>query len=353
MRIIREFYGKTTEGKNTHIFTLSNKNSMVAKISDFGGVIVSIITPDKKGKLDDVVLGYDRLEGYLQNPPYLGAIVGRHANRIEGAAFEINGIKYDLTKNEGKNHHHGGKKGFHKVLWDAEILEEDGDEHLKLSYISKDGEEGYPGNLDVKVIYKLTEENALEIHYFAATDKDTVVNLTSHPYFNLSGHFYEDILKHKVTINGDKFTVINNEGIPTGEIRSVKGTPLDLIQGKIIEEGIFSDYEQIRVGHGYDHNWVLNVSGKMPEKAAEVYDDISGRVLEIYTTKPGIQMYTGNFLDEYEHCKDYTTYTKHSGLALEPQYFPNSLKHKHFPSPILKAGEEYKHTTIYKFSTMA
>lgn len=352
MTIIKNFYGKTNEGKDADIFTLTNTNGMIVKITNFGGIVTSIIVPDRNGNFEDVVLGYDNLEGYLKNPPYLGAIVGRHANRIEGSAFEMNGIKYNLTVNEGKNHHHGGIKGFHKVLWDAEIVKEVNGEYLELSYLSKDGEEGYPGNLKVKVIYKLTEDNALEINYYAVTDKDTVVNLTNHAYFNLAGHCAGSILNHKVSINGDKFTAINNEGVPTGEIRSVEGTLLDLTQGKIIEEGIFSDYEQIVVGHGYDHNWVLNVSGKTPEKAAEAYDEVSGRLMEVYTTKPGIQLYTGNFLDEHENCKDGASYNKHSGLALETQFFPNAMKHEHFPSPILKAGEEYKHTTIYKFSTM-
>ncbi|WP_185966732.1 aldose epimerase family protein [Clostridium sp. HBUAS56017] len=350
MGIKREFYGKTPEGKDVDIFTLSNKE-MTVKISNFGGVVISIITPDRNGKLDDIVLGYDKLEGYLKNEPYLGAIVGRHANRIEGAAFEINGEIYNLSKNEGNNHHHGGFKGFHKALWDANIVQNEDDEYLELSYLSKDGEEGFPGNLNVKVIYRLTDENSLEIDYFAVSDKDTVVNLTSHSYFNLSGHASGSILKHKIMINADKFTAINNECVPTGEIRSVEETPLDLREEKAIEDGIFSDYEQIKLGNGYDHNWVLNVSGKTPEKAAELFDEASGRAMEVYTTKPGIQLYTGNFLDEHENCTDNAIYRKHSALALETQYFPNALKHKHFPSPILKAGEKYKHTTVYKFLT--
>lgn len=350
MGIKKEFYGKTPEGKDFDIFTLSNKE-MTVKISNFGGVIISIITPDKNGKLEDIVLGYDKLEGYLKNEPYLGAIVGRHANRIEGASFEINGEIYNLSKNEGKNHHHGGFKGFHKAIWDVEIISKEDEEYLELSYLSKDGEEGFPGNLSVKVIYKLTKENALEIQYFAVSDKATVVNLTSHSYFNLSGHASGNILNHKLKINGEKFTVINNEGIPTGEIRSVEGTPLDFRKEKSIEEGIFSDYEQIKLGNGYDHNWVLNVAGNKPEIAAELFDGASGRAMEVYTTKPGIQLYTGNFLNEHENCKDNAIYTKHSALALETQYFPNALKHKNFPSPILKAEEHYKHTTIYKFFT--
>ena len=211
MTIKRDFYGKMPKGEDVHIFTLSNKD-MTVKISNFGGVVISIITPDKNGKLEDIVLGYDKLEGYLKNRPYLGAIVGRHANRIENAIFEINGHIYNVSKNEGNNHLHGGIKGFNKAIWDAKIITKENDEYLELAYMSKDGEEGYPGNLQVKVIYRLTEENALEINYFAVSDKDTVVNLTNHSYFNLSGHASGNILKHKLMINGEKFTVINNEG---------------------------------------------------------------------------------------------------------------------------------------------
>lgn len=349
MTITREFYGKTLDGKDAEIFTLSNSNGMVAKISNFGGVLVSLVVPDKSGKLDDVVLGYDRLEGYLRKGPFFGAIIGRHANRIENSSFEINGIEYKITKNEGENQLHGGLVGFDKVLWQAEIITKEKEEALELSYVSKDGEEGYPGNLQVKVIYTLTEDNALKIDYFAVSDKDTVVNLTNHSYFNLSGHASGNILKHQVMINADRFTVANKESLPTGEIKDVKGTPMDFTKLTAVEDGIHSEYEQIIYGHGYDHNWILNVSGEKPKKAAEVFDPASGRVMEVYTNKPGVQFYTGNYVGESEYCKDGVVYDKHSGLCLETQYFPNSLKHKHFPSPILKAGEQYNYTTIYKF----
>ncbi|GIM27707.1 aldose 1-epimerase [Clostridium polyendosporum] len=351
MGITRSFYGKTLEGKEVDIFTLSNDNGMVVKISNYGGIVVSLIVPDKNGKLDDVVLGYDRLDGYLKNGSFFGAIIGRHANRIENASFEINGVVYNVTKNEGENQLHGGLIGFHKVVWRAEIVRKGQDECLQLSYISKDGEEGYPGNLDVKVIYTLTDDNALRIDYLAISDKDTVVNLTNHSYFNLSGHASGDILKHEVMIDADRFTVNDKYSIPTGEIRRVKGTLMDFTKLTPIESGIFSEYEQIAFGHGYDHNWVLNVSGEKAEKAAEVFDASNGRLMEVYTTKPGIQLYTGNYLDESECCKDSARYVKNSGLCLETQYFPNSVKHEHFPSPILKAGERYNHTTMYKFLT--
>jgi aldose 1-epimerase len=349
MGITREFYGKTLDGRDVDIFTLTNSNGMVAKISNFGGVVVSLIVEDKTGKFDDVVLGYDKLDGYLKKGPFFGAIIGRHANRIENADFEINGQVYNLTKNEGENQLHGGIIGFDKVLWKAEILRKGQEECLQLCYTSKDGEEGYPGNVDVKVMYTVTDDNALKIDYYAVSDKDTVVNLTNHSYFNLSGHASGNILKHQVMINADNFTVNDKNSIPTGEIRAVKGTPMDFTELKTIESGIFSEDEQLVFGNGYDHNWILNVSGKKPEKAAGVFDALSGRVMEVYTTKPGVQLYTGNYVDESEYCKDGARYHKNSGLCLETQYFPNALKHKHFPSPILKAGEQYKHTTIYKF----
>jgi aldose 1-epimerase len=348
MGITRNFFGNLADGTEIHIFTLSNSKGTEVKIINYGGIVVSIVVPDRNGRFDDVVLGYDKLEGYLKNSAYFGAIIGRHANRIENAGFEINGAAYNVTKNEGENQLHGGLIGFDKVVWQAEIVTKEQDESLQLSYISKDGEEGYPGNLDVKVTYTLTNDNALKIDYYGISDKDTVVNLTNHSYFNLSGHKSGNILKHEVMINSDKFTVNDRYSIPTGEIRDVKGTPMDFTKLTTVEEGIFTDYEQLVFGNGYDHNWVLNLTR---EKAAEVFDPASGRVMEVYTTKPGIQFYTGNYVDESEYCKEGAKYNKNSALCLETQYFPNALKHKHFPSPILKAGEEYNHTTIYKFST--
>jgi aldose 1-epimerase len=350
MSITGRFFGKTKDGKDVQLFTLTNSRGMKVESTNFGGIIVSISVPDKNGKLDDVTLGYDKLEGYLNQDKYFGALIGRHANRIEDAIFELNGRVYQLAKNDGDNHLHGGNVGFNKVVWTPEILNTDQGEYLQLTYRSRDGEENYPGNLDVKVIYSLSEDNALGIDYYAETDQDTVVNLTNHAYFNLSGHKAGDISNHQIMINADRFTVIDDEGIPTGEIRSVEGTPMDFRQLTPIGPGFDSGYEQIACGKGYDHNWVLNVSGVKPEMAAELYDPASGRVMEVYTTKPGIQFYSGNFLDGSEVCKGGAVYGKRSGLCLETQYFPNALKHKHFPSPILKAGEQYHFTTIYKFS---
>lgn len=351
MSIIKKNFGKTNEGEDVFLFLLTNSKGMEVKITNYGGIIVSIIVPDKNGKKEDILLGFDKIDGYLNPNPYLGAIIGRHGNRIEDAEFTLNGKTYYLAKNDGNNHLHGGNEGFDKKVWKPEIIHKKNGESLQLTYLSKDGEENYPGNLNVKVIYSLSEENELIIDYYAVSDEDTVVNLTNHAYFNLSGHNSGDILNHQLMLNADKFTVINDECIPTGEIRSVTGTPMDFTSLKTVKEGIFCDDDQIKCGKGYDHNWVLNVSGNTPEKAGEVYEPSSGRIMEVYTTNPGIQFYSGNFIDGCDKGKDGALYTKHSGLCLETQYFPNSLKHKHFPSPILKAGEEYKHTTVYKFST--
>ncbi len=337
------------DGTEIYLYKLSNKNKMSVGIINYGGIIVSIEVPDRDGNIDDVNLGYDNLEQYLEIGQYFGAIIGRHGNRIENAEFDLNGITYRLAKNDGNNHLHGGKRGFDKVVWQAEPIEKDGVQALQLSYLSPDGEENYPGNLDVKVTYTLTDDNSLRIDYFAVSDKDTVVNLTNHAYFNLSGHGSGDILDHQIMINADRFTVINNECIPTGEIRDVSNTPMDLRTLKKVREGIESKDDQIACGNGYDHNWVLNVSGDKPEKAAEVFEPVSGRLMEVFTTKPGMQFYSGNAITRVTG-KGGAVYDKRGALCLETQYYPNGTRHKHFPSPFLKAGEEYRHTTIYKFS---
>lgn len=352
MSIVKKFYGNTSNGTEVSIFTLKNSNGMTAEITNFGGIIVSLKVPDREGNLEDIVLGYDKLEDYLHNTRYFGAIIGRFGNRIENASFELDGVEYNLAKNDGENHLHGGIQGFNAVIWQPEIVNKDNGESLELCYLSKDGEEGYPGNLNIKVTYTLTEDNALEIEYFAISDKDTVVNLTNHSYFNLSGHASGNILRHKVMINADEFTVNDKYSIPTGEIKDVTNTPMDFTKLTIVGENIDSDYDQIAFAKGYDHNWVLKVSGRKPEKAAEVLDEKSGRFMEVYTTKPGVQFYTANFLDGSEIGKGGVNYGKRQAICLETQYFPNSIKHKHFPSPILKVGQEYKHTTIYKFSTI-
>ena len=349
MGIEKSLFGKMQDGTEIYLYKLSNKNKMSVGIINYGGIIVSIEVPDRDGNIDDVNLGYDNLEQYLEIGQYFGAIIGRHGNRIENAEFDLNGITYRLAKNDGNNHLHGGKRGFDKVVWQAEPIEKDGVQALQLSYLSPDGEENYPGNLDVKVTYTLTDDNSLRIDYFAVSDKDTVVNLTNHAYFNLSGHGSGDILDHQIMINADRFTVINNECIPTGEIRDVSNTPMDLRTLKKVREGIESIEAQIACGNGYDHNWVLNVCGDKPEKAAEVFEPVSGRLMEVFTTKPGMQFYSGNAITRVTG-KGGAVYDKRGALCLETQYYPNGTRHKHFPSPFLKAGEEYRHTTIYKFS---
>lgn len=348
MSITKNYFGTLQDGSKVDIFTLTNSNKISVDIINFGGIIVSILVPDKNGKIDDVTLGYRDLCKYIDNDGYLGALIGRHANRIEDAQFELNGKVYQLAKNDGDNHLHGGNVGLHNVVWKAEIVK-DSIEKLVLTHTSPDGEENYPGNLDVKVEYSLTEENELKIDYSAVSDKDTVVNFTNHAYFNLSGHASGDVLKHQIYINADKFTPVNDKCIPTGEIRAVKGTVMDFTQMEGIADGLNSGDEQIECGKGYDHNWVLNTNGNINEVAAQLYDPESGRIMQVFTTKPGIQFYSGNFLSEKLIGKDNTVYYKRSGLCLETQYFPNAMKHKHFPSPVLKANEEYKHITIYKF----
>ena len=353
MGIDKKLFGYMPDGTEAHLFVLENSKGMKTEITNIGCTIVTLFTPDRKGNFNDITLGYDRLEPYLEKGPYFGSIIGRHANRIEDAVFELNGITYRLAQNNGKNHLHGGLKGFDKMVWEPEIINRNGNECLKLSYLSRDGEENYPGNLSVEVTYELNDDNALIIDYFAVSDKDTVVNLTNHAYFNLSGHAAGDISRHELMINASRFTPVNDEGIPTGELRDVKGTLMDFTKLKPIGPGLLTvDDEQIAYGNGYDHNWVLDTGGDLGKIAAELYDPDSGRLMEVYTTKPGIQFYSGNFLDGTKVGKGGAVYRKRSGLCLETQYFPNALKHKHFPSPILKAGQKYKHTTIYRFTAI-
>jgi aldose 1-epimerase len=351
LSIERRVFGTTLEGKEAYIYILKNSKGMTVEITNFGGVILSVKVPDKNGIFEDVVLGFDKLEKYIKKGPFFGALIGRYANRIENGSFELNGSKHQVPKNDGENSLHGGNTGFDKVLWEAAPI--DGEEQsLELTYLSKDGEEGYPGNLSVKVTYTLTEDNEIGINYLASTDKDTVINLTNHSYFNLLGHDSGSILKHKLKLYADEFTVNDRYSIPTGEIRCVKGTPMDFTEFTEIGENIDSNYEQIVFGRGYDHNWILNVSGEHPELAAEVVEERSGRILEVYTTQPGVQFYSGNFLDGSDIGKDGAAYNHRAGFCLETQSFPNAMNIKHFPSPVLKAGETYNHTTIFKFKTI-
>ena len=343
MSISSRIYGEIRDKGTASIFSLKNTNGMEVEITNFGGIIIAIKVPDAQGIFKDVVLGYDKLEEYLNNGCYFGAIIGRYSNRIENARFLLNGAEYKVSKNSGEHQLHGGFVGFDKVVWQAKVIEWDKGEALQLDYTSKDGEEGFPGNLEVRVIYTLTEDNALEIDYFAVSDADTVVNLTNHSYFNLSGEGIGDILSHELKIDSEKFTPINEECIPNGEIKAVEDTPFDFRNLTSVGARIDVEHEQLKNGFGYDHNFVLKVSGKAAEKFAELYEKKSGRVMEVYTTMPGVQLYSGNHLEG-------SGYARRSGICLETQYFPNSMKHIHFPSPILKAKEQYRHTTIYKFS---
>ena len=345
-------WGKTPDGELVDLYTLTNKNGVEAAITTYGGAVVSLKVPDRNGKLGDVVLGFDAVDGYVDNKSYFGALIGRYGNRIGHAQFTLDGKTYQLAKNNGDNTLHGGIKGFNKVVWAAkEIPAKDG-QALELSYVSKDAEEGFPGNLNVRVIYTLTESNELKIEYFATTDKKTVVNLTNHSYFNLAVPGSGDILGHILMIEADKFTPVDSGLIPTGELRDVIGTPFDFRKPTPIGARINSDDEQIKLGGGYDHNFVLRRKpGDAILLAARVVEPKTGRVMEVWTTEPGVQFYTGNFLDGSAHGKGGMAYTKRSAFCLETQHFPDSPNQPKFPSVVLNPGERYHTTTIYKFST--
>ena len=349
MAILKEVFGKTQSNKDVYLFILSNEEGMKVKIINYGATVVSIVAKDKNGKYDDVVLGYDTIEGYENGDKYFGAVVGRCANRIENGIFNINGREYRVCTNSGENHLHGGKIGFDKVVWDIIDFDE-ASNTLEFVYNSFDGEEGYPGNLMTKVKYTLTEDNSLEIEYKAVSDKDTVVNLTNHSYFNLAGHASGDALNHMVKINSDKFTANNSNSIPTGELRSVEGTPMDFRNFKRVGDYIDCDYEQIVIGSGFDHNWVVDINKGISEKAAEIVEENTGRKLEVFTTMPGMQFYSANFLDGNDVGKNNATYIRRSALCFETQYAPNAINIPEFKSPLLKAGDEYKEKTIYRFS---
>jgi aldose 1-epimerase len=317
---------------------------------NYGGIILSIRVPDRKGQFADIVLGHDSLEGYIPNPPYLGAIVGRYANRIANGTFTLDGKTYTLPKNDGPNTLHGGTtRTFDKVVWAGEPLK--GKTGVAFSYVSKDGEEGFPGNLKVNVTYTLTEDDTLVIDYEATTDKATPINLSQHSYFNLTGEGNGDILNHEIMIHADRFTPVDKNLIPTGELRPVKGTPLDFATSTRIGARIDDNYEQL-VLHGYDHNFVIN--RKAGENAlvlaARVYEPTSGRVLEVSTTQPGVQFYTGNFLDGSVTGTEGHVYKRRYGFCLETQHFPDSPNHPEFPNTILRPGETLREKTVFKFS---
>jgi aldose 1-epimerase len=345
-------FGKTSDGRPVDLYTLTNGKGMEVAITDFGGAVVTLKVPDRKGKLDDVVLGYDNLEGYVSDKAFLGALIGRYGNRIAHGKFVLNGITYTLPKNDGDNTLHGGPEGFNKRLWNAKDVSSKDGQALELTYLSTDGEAGFPGNLAVKVVYTLTNENELIIAYSATTDKDTIVNLTNHSYFNLGGQGNGDILRHQLMIRGNRLVVVDSSLIPTGELRPVKRSPFDFTHETTIGERINQNDPQLKIGHGYDHTWVLDTPGKgAPALAAEAYDPNSGRVLQVLTTEPGVQLYTGNFLDGTIHGKAGKTYNRRYAFCLETQHFPDSPNHPAFPSTVLKPGQPYATTTIFKFST--
>jgi aldose 1-epimerase len=348
--VTREPFGTTKDGKQVELFTLKNKNGMEAKITNYGGIVVSLLVPDRNGKLGDVVLGYDKLDQYIADNPYFGALIGRVGNRIGNARFTLDGVEYKLPANDGINTLHGGRKGFDKVIWDAtEVQAKDG-AALKLKYVSPDGEEGFPGTLIAEVVYTVTDANELKIAYSAMTDKPTVVNLTHHSYFNLAGADDGLILDHVLTIDADKFTPVDSNLIPTGELKSVEGTPMDFRKPTRIGERIGADDEQLKRGRGYDHNWVLNKSTNDLTRVARVEEPVTGRVMEVLTTEPGLQFYSGNFLTGKQVGKNNHPYAYRSGFCLETQHFPDSPNKPEFPTVVLDPGKKYTTTTVYKFS---
>ena len=343
--IHRADFGKMPDGAPVSLYTLTNQNRLQVSIQTYGGIITSVKTPDRHGAMDDIVLGFDSHAGYVENPsPFFGAIIGRYANRIAQAHFTLDGVEYKLEKNDGENTLHSGTHGFDKKNWTAREL---GDGGLELTYISKDGESGFPGTLTTTVTYHLTDANELRLDYQATTDKDTVLNLTNHSYFNLRGN--GDILGHIVTIHADHFTPVDSALIPTGDLRAVAGTPFDFRKPVAIGARIEANDEQLKLGHGYDHNWVVN--GKGLRLAVRVEDPATGRILEVQTTQPGVQFYTGNFLDGTIHGKGGKVYARRSGFSFETQHFPDSPNQPKFPTTMLHPGEQFKSTTIFKFSS--
>lgn len=345
--ITKEPFGSTPDGP-VNLFTLKNKNGIEISITNFGGIITSIITPDNKGNKGDIALGFDNIEQYLEGTPYFGAIIGRYGNRIGKGKFSIDTLDYVLETNDGSNHLHGGESGFDKKVWNGSIGENNGLPVLNLTYLSKDMEGGYPGDLSVVVSYSLDNDNRLLMTYSATCNKSTPVNLTNHTYFNLAGG--GDILDHKLMIDASKYTPVDEGLIPTGEIAEVTGTPFDFTQATAIGVRINDDNQQLQYGKGYDHNWVLDDPG-LDHLSAVLFHPESGRKVEVYTTEPGLQFYSGNFLDGSITGKNGITYPYRGGLCLETQHFPDSPNKENFPITILKRGETYFTQTIYKFTT--
>ncbi|MEI8140507.1 MAG: aldose epimerase family protein [bacterium] len=348
MAIKAEVFGKLADDREVNVFTLTNKSGVEARILNYGGIVLSLKVPDRMGVMGDVVLGFDNLDDYLTKSPYFGCLIGRYGNRIADGKFSLNGKIYTLAANNAPNSLHGGLKGFDKVVWGATTKMTANGPALTLNYVSKDGEEGFPGTLSVTAVYTLTEENALVLEYTAETDQDTVVNLTHHSYFNLACK--GDVLDHVVTLHSDVFTPVNQALIPTGELRLVAGTPFDFRKPETIGARINSNDQQIKYGGGYDHNWILNKPAGKLGLAATVVEPVSGRVMEVLTTEPATQFYTGNFLDGSLVGKGGWVYRPRNGLCFEPQHYPDSPNQPAFPSTVLKPGQTFSNIIIYRFS---
>ncbi len=344
--LLKSDFEVVVDNVSTHLYVLKNKKGMEACITNYGGRLVSVMVPDKNGKMTDVVLGYDNVNRYIQSDGNYGALIGRYGNRINQAKFTLDDKEYNLPKNDGTHCLHGGPMGYHTRLW---IPNQISKQALELTYLSKDGEAGFPGNLNIKVTYTLTDDNAIDIQYEATTDKKTVLNLTNHSYFNLSGVPGSNVLDQQIMINADNYTPVDSTLIPVG-ISPVEGTPLDLRTPIAIGKRIDEDFEQLQFGHGYDLNWVLNTGGDKNKVAAKAYSPTSGIVLEVYTTEPGLQFYTGNFMDGKDIGKHGVNYPHRGAFCLETQHYPDSPNHPDFPSVVLNPGEKYTSECIYKFS---
>jgi aldose 1-epimerase len=348
--IQRQPFGTVAEGQPAELFTLTNNRGMVVRFTNYGGIVTAIEVPDRNGKLEDVTLGFDSLQGYLGEHPYFGSLIGRYGNRIARGHFTLDGREYSLAVNNGPNALHGGLRGFNRVVWHAAPFENDSSVGAVLTYTSPDGEEGYPGTLRTQVTYTLSNDNSLSFAYRATTDRATPVNLTQHTYFNLAGDGKGDILSHQLMLNASRFTPVDSTLIPTGQLAPVKGTPFDFTQPVAIGARIDQPDVQLKNGGGYDHTWVLDRQGDGLSLAARLFEPTSGRVMEVFTTEPGVQFYSGNFLDGSITGKDGHVYRRRYGLALETQHFPDSPNHPNFPSTILRPGQEYRSETVYRFS---
>ncbi len=344
-------YGTTPTGDKVDRYKLKNQKGMEVDIITYGGIITSLKVPNKAGVSEEIVLGFNKLEQYTKDNPYFGAIIGRYGNRIAKAQFSLDGTTYKLAANNDANNLHGGPEGFHRVIWTAEEAKGGDTATLKLKYVSKDMEEGFPGNLTVFVTYSLTKDNTLDVIYEATTDKKTIVNLTQHSYFNLSGDFAKTILDHEIVIDADQLVPVDANLIPTGKLDDVTHTPFDFRKPKAIGKEIETTNEQLKRGLGYDHCWVLNNQDKGFRFAASAYEPTSGRLLEVFTDEPGIQLYTGNFLDGTLPTRDAKTYAHRTGLCLETQHYPDSPNQKDFPTTVLNPGDKYQSKTSFKFST--